>query len=79
MKWPAGVYSLSHLALTFPEDDPIYGTVDPDIPGQIYLGHRMILGEKGLSAVSITDMMRLHYNPFFPYMYSTIEKFLNLK
>jgi hypothetical protein len=33
MKWPEGIYSLSHFALIFPEDDPIYGTADPVIMG----------------------------------------------
>ncbi|MHC4258522.1 MAG: hypothetical protein ACYSUH_09160, partial [Planctomycetota bacterium] len=26
MSWPDGIYSLSHLAIPFPMDDPLYGT-----------------------------------------------------
>ena len=28
LAWPLGLYSLSHIALPFPPDDPVYGGMD---------------------------------------------------
>src|SRR6185436_3050640 len=51
LEWPAGIFSLSHLALPVPPDDPIYGATRPEHPTRIYLGRVELLGENGLLAV----------------------------
>jgi alpha-beta hydrolase superfamily lysophospholipase len=68
LKWPPGVFSLSHLALPISPDDPHYGAVEPEIPQGIYLGRPRLLGERGLLAIPESGLVRLRFNPFFSYM-----------
>ncbi len=69
LEWPRGVYSLSHVAVPFPIDDPIYGLEpDPDARFGVQLGTLEPRGERGLMAVSPTMFMRLRCNPFFDYV-----------
>jgi hypothetical protein len=67
--WPPGVYSLSHVALPFPSDDPIYGSL-PATEGAfgLQLGAIEPRGERGLLAVPAAALTRLRSNPFFPYI-----------
>jgi hypothetical protein len=47
LQWPKDVYSLSHVALPFPPDDPVYGgRPNPPSPG-VHLGDIALLGERG--------------------------------
>ncbi|MHC4907308.1 MAG: hypothetical protein ACYTBW_03480, partial [Planctomycetota bacterium] len=50
MSWPDGIYSLSHLAIPFPMDDPLYGTdsVKPH-SRHIQLGSINMRGERTCS------------------------------
>ena len=76
LEWPLHVFSLSHVALPFPPDDPVYGAAPPPKDGRIYLGQPELLGERGFLTVPPTVLMRLRYNPFFPYVERRIEAFL---
>ena len=68
MTWPRGVISLSHIALPFPPDDPLYG-VDPPVEKEtIYLGNLAIQGERGLLRVPENWLLRLRFNPFYSYL-----------
>ena len=63
--WPTGVFSLSHVALPFAPDDPLYGGPRAgDSPG-IQLGNVDARGERGVLRVSGNDFNRLRWNPFF--------------
>lgn len=70
MTWPSGVYSLSHVAIPFPPDDPVYG--EDAAPGDIYkglpLGRMQARGETGYLTVPLTQFMRLRHNPFFDFV-----------
>lgn len=66
LAWPADVYSLSHMALPMPVDDPIYG-----LHGAT--GGLSPRGEKGVLTVPIAQFMRLTSNPFYPYLEQKIE------
>jgi alpha-beta hydrolase superfamily lysophospholipase len=69
LAWPKQMFSLSHVALPFPEDDPVYGaTPPPGAPRQVALGRLSPIGEKGVLTVPIEVLMRAGWNPFFPYM-----------
>ena len=68
MKWPRGLYSLSHVALPFPFDDPLYGGSDRIKSPGIKLGSVALRGERGLLQVPASDMLRLRWNPFYPYL-----------
>ena len=76
LEWPRHVFSLSHVALPFPPDDPVYGTDPPSKKVLIYLGRPELLGERGLLAVSPTVLMRLRSNPFFSYVEQRLDAFL---
>jgi pimeloyl-ACP methyl ester carboxylesterase len=79
LNWPKGLYSLSHVALLFPFDDPLYGGSDTvDSPG-VRLGNIALRGERGLLQIPAEDMLRLKWNPFYSYMERRMIEFLNLK
>lgn len=74
--WPAGIYSLSHVALPFPPDDPIYGIRPPEGDDDIYLGKIEIMGERGILQISPSYFTRIRYNPFFGYLEQRIREFV---
>ncbi len=77
MQWPRGVYSLSHVALPFPPNDPVYG-VGPVWRDPFPLGRIDPRGEKGALVVPLNLLMRLRYNPFFDIIPPMIDQFLGL-
>jgi alpha-beta hydrolase superfamily lysophospholipase len=73
LAWPAQVFSLSHVALPFAIDDPVYGSEPPDGPSRsIALGRLSPRGEKGVLTVPVETLMRIGWNPFLPYMLGRI-------
>ena len=66
--WPAGIISLSHVALPFAPDDALYGQFPPQDDNVIFLGQMAIQGERGLLRISTDYMLRVKYNPFFDYL-----------
>jgi hypothetical protein len=48
LAWPRDVISLSHIALPFQPDDPIYGARPPEDTDTVFLGNMAIQGERGL-------------------------------
>lgn len=77
MSWPESMYSLSHVALPFPADDPIYG-VDGNgrEMGGISLGGLSPRGEKGALIIPAEVLMRVTWNPFFPYLAQRVEQWV---
>jgi alpha-beta hydrolase superfamily lysophospholipase len=75
--WPASVYSLSHIALPFPANDPWYGSGNSK-PGSefLQLGNMEKRGERGVFIVSMDQLSRLRYNPFYDYMQQKIIAFV---
>jgi len=68
LSWPRGMASLSHVALPFPADDPLYGPAASPDDGHIYLGNLAVMSESGLLKISPEWLLRTRYNPFFPYL-----------
>jgi hypothetical protein len=66
--WPAGFLSLSHIALPFPADDPLYGSVRPPDDGLVFLGQIAVQGERGLLLFPADWLVRLRHNPFYDYL-----------
>ncbi len=77
LSWPKGVYSLSHVALPFSPEDPVYGAQPPAKHTLLYLGRPELRGERGLLAVPANDLIRLRHNPFFAYVEGCVEAFLD--
>lgn len=63
-EWPAGVFSVGHVALPFPIDDPVYGLAPVDA-SQFNLGNIAGKGESGALVVGLGTFARLRGNPFF--------------
>ena len=78
LSWPKDVYSLAHVALPFPPHDALYGG-HPQVksPG-IQLGAIALRGERGVLQIPAADMLRLRWNPFYPYVESRVLEFLGL-
>ncbi|MDC8774303.1 alpha/beta hydrolase [Paucibacter sp. hw8] len=73
--YPRQVFSLSHLALTFPMNDSLYG-LQPDEPEEygVNLGSMATRGERGTLIVSLDSLSRMSANPFFPYLIERIAE-----
>jgi hypothetical protein len=76
LAWPLGIYSLSHVALPFPPDDPIYGELPFQGSDYVRLGKFEVRGEKGVFAIPKKDLMRLRNNPFYSDMEERIRMFV---
>ena len=68
LAWPTGVISLSHVALPFPPEDPLYGQRAPGNEDAFFLGQMAIQGELGLFVLSSDWLLRLRHNPFYDYL-----------
>ena len=73
LAWPAQMFSLSHVALPFAIDDPVYGSepADGDIRS-LALGRLSPRGEKAILTVPVETLMRIGWNPFLPFMLDRI-------
>jgi alpha-beta hydrolase superfamily lysophospholipase len=74
LAYPPEVYSLSHVAVPFPVNDPLYGmypTLDESYG--VRLGAMAARGEIGALIVTLDSLIRVSSNPFFPYMLERIE------
>ena len=80
LAWPGGLFSLSHVAIPFPPDDPVYGGVPQAGSGEagISLGSITIRGERNLLQIPDNYFLRLRYNPFFAYLSARVLAFLKL-
>ena len=76
LTWPDGVYSLSHVALPIPPDDPVYGGDEAGPSPGITIGDVSLRGEKGVLQVPAADLLRLRYNPFHAYLRNRILGFM---
>jgi alpha-beta hydrolase superfamily lysophospholipase len=76
LTWPDNVYSLAHIALPFPPNDPIYGGPDAAPSQGVHLGNLALRGERGTLRVSGNDLLRMHWNPFHSYLEQRILDFL---
>jgi alpha-beta hydrolase superfamily lysophospholipase len=75
IEYPENIFSLSHIALPFPPDDPLYGT-QPDKSEDfgIRLGTQAPRGERGALILNLDAVLRISSNPFYPYVRDRIEQ-----
>jgi alpha-beta hydrolase superfamily lysophospholipase len=76
LSWPRGVISLSHVALPFPPEDPLYGQGPPGKEDVIFLGQMALQGERGLLKIPSDFLMRLRYNPFYAFLETQVLEWL---
>ena len=79
LAWPKEVYSLSHVALPFPPDDPVYGGDAAGPSPGVKLGSLALRGERKVLQIPASDMLRLRYNPFYSYQEQRILAFIGLE
>jgi len=79
LAWPRGVLSLSHVALAFPPDDPLYGRGPPASDDRVFLGDMALRGERGLVAIPTDWLLRQRYNPFYPYLEARVLQWLEAR
>jgi len=79
MAWPQSLFSLSHLAIPFPAADPLYGPHPPKDANHVHLGDLSLRGERGVLAVSASDMLRIRWNPFYAYLEARVLEFTELE
>jgi hypothetical protein len=73
-RYPAGTFSLSHVALSFPPHDGLYGSEpDPRESFGVQLGTVAVRGERGALVVGTETLMRATSNPFFDYLLERID------
>jgi len=72
--YPAGLYSLSHVAIPFPAEDGLYGSapVKKNEFG-ISFGTLSLRGESAVLIMGLDSIMRATSNPFYPYMIKRID------
>ena len=78
LTWPDSVHSLSHIALPFPEDDPLYGIAHAGPNPVIKLSTIVLRGERGVIQIPAAEILRLRWNPFYPYVHQRVITFLGL-
>ncbi len=76
LAWPDGVFSLSHVALPFPPDDPLYGYESREDLGHIQLGRIDAHGENGVLQIPGWMLTRQRSNPFHSYLLERIDDFV---
>jgi len=74
--WPTGNFSLSHVALPIPADDPVYGAGQKESTTKLPLGTLALRGERGVLAISSGLMMRMRFNPFYEWTENEILKWI---
>ena len=79
LSWPRGIISLSHVALPFSPDDPLYGQFRPQQEGVLFLGQIEIRGERGLLKLSSDWLLRLRYNPFYSVLENHVTEWVFTK
>ncbi|MCM8594022.1 carboxylesterase [Accumulibacter sp.] len=77
LPYPPGIFSLSHLSIPIPMNDPLYG-MHPDPQSRNEFGFNLgaldARGERGALVVDQDFLTRLPSNPFFPYVLERVAE-----
>ena len=69
LTWPSDTFSLSHIALPFSPNDPVYGrSPDESLGSIIRLGRLSPRGERNVLVAPVDVLMRVSSNPFSSYL-----------
>ena len=75
LAWPPQIFSLSHLAVPFRPDDPLFGiTPDTSIDYGVRLDLMAPRGERGVLTVPMDQWLRLNCNPFYGYLAARVRE-----
>ena len=76
---PNDIFSLSHVALPFSENDALYGNAGFSTPSGIHQGDLALRGERGTVRITPGDMLRLRWNPFYSLIEQRIVEFMEME
>lgn len=74
LHWPNTLVSLSHIALPFPIDDPMYGLTPKLAADGFTLGGPALRGETGAMVLPLGRFARVRSNPFFAVIVDRIDR-----
>lgn len=77
LHFPDDMFSLSHIAMPFPQGDALYGSRPAE--GKklgINMATLVPRGERNVLIDSLDSLMRQSYNPFYPWMVQQINQFM---
>ncbi len=77
--WPAGVASLSHLAVPIPPEDLIYGTQEATVASGLPLGTLSMRAEPSSLLISSSLFYRCRNNPFYHIMEGHVVKWISCR
>jgi esterase/lipase len=77
LAWPQTVFSLSHVALPFPPDDPLYGYETNAAAQHVQLGRIEVRGENGVLTLPTWALTRQRSNPFHSYLIERLDGFVD--
>ncbi len=77
MSWPAGVVSLSHLAVPIPPEDAIYGTKEATAASGLPLGTLSARTEPSALLIANSLFFRCRNNPFYHFMEDYVVAWLS--
>ncbi|MGI9223687.1 MAG: alpha/beta hydrolase [Woeseiaceae bacterium] len=79
LKWPPGVFSLSHIAIPFRSDDPVYGDGSAQHAGStsLSLGSLAPRGEAGVLSLTPDYFLRARHNPFYAYQAHVLVEWID--
>lgn len=75
IRYPAEIFSMSHVSVPFPLSDSLYG-LEPDTSKEdfgVQLGTLAPRGERGVMVVNVDFLSRIASNPFFPFILERID------
>ncbi|MBK4994360.1 alpha/beta hydrolase [Pseudomonas sp. S37] len=79
-RYPAGLVSLSHVALPFPADDALYGQQPDNTQNYgVNLGTLSLRGERGTLIMDAGSFARATSNPFFRWMLEHLDSTLEAR
>jgi alpha-beta hydrolase superfamily lysophospholipase len=76
IRYPPEIFSMSHVSLPFPLEDPLYG-MRPDTSHEdfgVKLGTLAPRGERGALVVNMDFISRVSSNPFFAFILERVEQ-----
>ncbi len=77
LTWPVQVFSLAHVSIPFPPDDPLYGETPPTPPIYgLHIGSLAARGERHILKIPASRLIRIRHNPFHQEMMRRIKKIL---
>jgi hypothetical protein len=77
--WPGDTFSLSHIAVPFRSDDPVYGDGTVRHPGDtgLPLGSLAPRGEAGVLLLTPNYFLRARHNPFYAYQARVLAEWVD--